>query len=213
MIGSYPHAQQFYYETGRGHIQDSNDEVAKYKKKAKTKAAVKGQISDYSNRILRLSLKTGSEEYQQLSEDPLDGGPDIEEGKAASKGKSISTDHRPQDKPSVPGSASKLNAVNNPLHQTVSQPRTAAPASKDLTSSQSVTQSASSVASVPIVSPPTDYVHIHDENAEDDDEDVEDADEDQPIKEDQRLQNLSRTILKQQSRLSTSSKDEEVDLL
>lgn len=185
MIGSYPHAQQFYYETGRGHVKSSDDAIAKYQKKMKQQQARDGQKVDYSNRILRLSLAaTSTDGYEKLEEDHDHEGvhlSDIEKGRPPKPKRQID---RPKvaDRPGgVAAIASSTSAVSNPLHSNSAGGGKATPkanAEQERPGSETPTKDKERPPPVPSTPPPSiptgDYVHVHDQNAEDDEEEVED---------------------------------------
>eukprot|EP00599_Poterioochromonas_sp_BG-1_P003251 CAMPEP_0173135606 /NCGR_PEP_ID=MMETSP1105-20130129/1994_1 /TAXON_ID=2985 /ORGANISM="Ochromonas sp., Strain BG-1" /LENGTH=485 /DNA_ID=CAMNT_0014047641 /DNA_START=1 /DNA_END=1458 /DNA_ORIENTATION=- len=185
--GSYPHAQQFYYETGRGHVKSSDDAIAKYQKKMKQQQARDGQKVDYSNRILRLSLAaTSTDGYEKLEEDHDHDGvhlSDIEKGRPPKPKRQID---RPKvtDRPGgVAAIASSTSAVSNPLHSNNAHggkatPKASAEQEKERPGSETPTKDKERPPPVPSTPPPSiptgDYVHVHDQNAEDDEEEVED---------------------------------------
>jgi hypothetical protein len=113
--GSYPHASQFYYETGRGHIKENDDSLTKYQKILKEQATTQGKKADYSNRILRLSLSVtnpNAQGYNPLHEDPSDPGVghhDIEKGRQQQK-----KANKRHDRPT--GLGMVFSDIDNPLH-------------------------------------------------------------------------------------------------
>ena len=123
VAGSYPHASQFYYETGRGHIKENDDSLMKYQRVIKEQAVNQEKKIDYSNRILRLSLTATMVQnngYQKLNEDPADAGVggDIEKGHRPrnKKANTMKFNDRPASAPAPSVSNPPAAPVSNPLH-------------------------------------------------------------------------------------------------
>jgi hypothetical protein len=223
--GSYPHASQFYYEAGRGHIKSSEEELVKYEKQLKLQNAVKAQKDSTANRVLRLSLtaansKGTSSGYKELVDQDMEGHhvSDME------KGFSVQKKHF-RDKPVI---STIGGGIKNPLHNVPSSspskqlfsPNQANPSRTEGAGEIGQSNSSLSPTKQPLsdvsLSPPEVSEpqlrddDIHDENADDDDDDIEDDDEQNMEEQHNRQLDLLTSMSKSKKKNKKSQSSENV---